>query len=75
MSASDDKTIKIWDVETGQVLHDYTECHDGIISEANVNENGRRYSKITIIIDFFIYFFQAHFSFFIIKSGALDGST
>jgi WD40 repeat protein len=32
MSASDDKTIKIWDVETGQVLHDYTECHDGIIS-------------------------------------------
>lgn len=43
MSASDDKTIKIWDVETGLILHNYTECHDGIISEANVNENGRRF--------------------------------
>lgn len=58
LSASDDKTIKIWDVETGQILHNYTECHDGIISEANVNENGRRYSKITIIIDFLSTFFK-----------------
>ncbi|CAG2206880.1 WD repeat-containing protein 88-like [Mytilus edulis] len=43
LSASDDKTIKIWDVETGEVLHNYTRCHDSIISQANVNDNGRRF--------------------------------
>lgn len=42
LSASDDKTIKIWDVESGQILHNYTGCHNSIISEANVSDNGRR---------------------------------
>ena len=42
LSASDDKTIKIWDVETGQVLHNFTKCHESIISEANVSNTGKR---------------------------------
>ncbi|XP_033754028.1 WD repeat-containing protein 88-like [Pecten maximus] len=44
LSGSSDKTVKIWDIDTGIVSNTFN-CHSDAVSAVSINDNGRRFAS------------------------------